>query len=477
MKIKHQLKYIAKHPLVVLLSGWYFLTWSWVFITDSLDLAGSKTVALVIGLFVTTLNITISVSIVVLTFRYLKTKFKNLKTRQIILIGLPIFALMDFMVSWLTAIIWLGPQGSIDNVLPLSSPTLLLMNTPLKYASRLVGFYGLAGFFWLVVFLLIQKQQHKHLKIVCILFAIISLAGWQFYKIPNGRSIKVTVISETLTDRVGNMGNRGSELVVFPEYGLEKIDASNLNTRISKNQDGSKTFFVGSKQLFDGRPAGHINLFMFGNTEQGILNQQEKHRLIPGGEDLSYLVRLGLRATNQKNTLDYFSHFKMVNKGTDLMHTLKLDEQTILGSAVCSSIISPIDYQVFTKQGATLLTNSASLSIFNGSRVFAWQQKSLARFMAVANTRYFLQSANLASAYVLDNNGNQKAEVKDIKAIDEVVKTNSNKTIFTFLGEYLVAIGSLIVAWWLLSFLRQQKTNIKKVNKVSKFTRGQKKKS
>lgn len=478
MNINQKFKKLIKHPLITLLCCWFVIVWSWTFFTDSLDLAGSKIVALVIASFVTVLNVGISALIVVKTFRYLSKKFVKSKTWKIILIGLPIFSLMDFLISWVTAIIWIGPQGSIDNVLPLGSPTLLLIITPLRYASRFVGFYGLAGFFWLIIFLFIQKPKSKNnirtLKTTCGALIILSLFGWWLYKDPNGISIKSTVISETLSQRVGDMSNRGSELVIFPEYGLEKIDNSNLDERLPKNDDGSKTYFVGSRQVFDNRPAGHINRLMFGNNIDGITDEQDKSRLIPGGEDLSYLVRLGLRATNNKETLDYFSINKMVNKGHIPLKPMKLNDQTILGSAVCSSIISPKDYQDFTKQGATILTNSASLSIFKGSRIFSWQQKSLAKFMAVANTRYFLQSANSASAYVLDNNGNQRAETKDINAIDVIAKTNTNKTLYTILGEYLVAIGSLIVAWWLITYLRLQYSKLKNkkngsyVNKTKK---------
>ncbi len=470
--LKQKFTKLTKHPFIILLFIWYIFAWSWTFFTDSLDLAGSKSVALVIALFVTAFNVGMSLLIVVKTFRFLRIKLAKCKTWQIILIGLPIFSLMDFLVSWASAIIWLGPQGSVDNVLPLSSPALFLINTPLKYASRFLGFYGLAGFFWLITFLFFQKSKSKKeiktIKTACTLLVILSLVGWWLYKDPNGISIKSTVISETLSDQVGDMSNRGSELVVFPEYGLEKIDNTNLGERLSKNDDGSKTYFVGSRQVFDNRPAGHINRLMFGNYNDGITEEQDKHRLIPGGEDLSYLVRLGLRATNNKETLDYFSINKMVNRGHNPLRPIKLNDQAILGSAVCSSIIAPKDYQEFTKQGATILTNSASLSIFKGSRIFAWQQKSLAKFMAVSNTRYFLQSANSASAYVLDNNGNQKYEVRGINAIDVIAKTNTNKTVYTILGEYLVAIGSLIIAWWLIVYLKSQnsKPKIKKAEVV-----------
>lgn len=474
--MKQKLKRIIKQPFVVLLCLWYTLAWSWAFITDSLDLAGSKPVAMAIAAWVVVFNVAISTYIVVKTFKFLTGKFKKQNPWIVLVVGFPIFALMDYAISWLTAIIWIGPEGSIDNVLPLSSPTLLLVNTPFKYATRFVGFYGLAGFFWLITFLILEKKWRKY-ALICIAFlAGLSVVGWQLYKTPNGKELKATVISENLDNHVGVMQSRDSELIVFPEYGLDEITNDNISKRVGKNRDGSKQNFLGSQQIFDGSPSGHLNILLFGNTEKGIISSQEKYRLIPGGEDLGYIVRTALRATNQKSTLDYFSYAKMVNKGKHPVVPIKVDDSATLGSAVCSSIIAPKDYQIFALKGATIFTNSASLTIFKGSRVFAWQQKSLARFMAVANSRYFLQSANAATAYALDNNGKQIAEVRGIEAKDVIVRNNTKKTFYTYAGDWLVAIGMLIVAGWLLIKLKnlnkkkpkskKQKTKASKNSKI-----------
>lgn len=462
--MKQKAEQLIRHPLILLLAGWYALAWSWAFITDSLDLAGSKSVAMVVAAWVVAFNVAISTTIVILTFKFLRKKFVNYNPWLVMIFGLPLFALMDFAISWLTAVIWIGPQGSVDNLLPLSSPTLLLINTPFSFAARIIGFYGLAGFFWLTIFLLLDKKRRVYAFVSVGILAGLAFIGWQSYKTPNGSEVEATIISEALDNRVGVMQNPDNKLVVFPEYGLDEITNDNYDTRIAKTNE-SKTYFLGSKQVRDGRPAGHLNVLLFGNSKDGIAQEQEKHRLIPGGEDLAFVVRTMLRATNQRGTLDYFSYAKMVNKGPKTLQPLRVDGSTLLGSAVCSSIIAPKDYQTFAAQGATLFTNSASLTIFRGSRVFAWQQKSMARFMAVSNSRYFLQSANAASAYMLDNNGKQLAEVRGIQAKDVVAKNNTQKTPYTYFGEYLATAGLLIVAVWLIKQIRQRKTKPKRHTK------------
>ncbi len=451
--MKQKLKILRSTPLILFLVLWYFLAWSWVFITDSMDLAGSKSVALAIGLWVVVFNVGLSVLVVTKVFNLLHQNIQSLSNRLVVVLGLPLFALMDFLVSWITAIIWIGPQGSVDNVLPLSSPTVFLINTPFAFASRIVGFYGLAGFFWLTIFLMQNNHRRKYALVSISLLSTLSLLGYVVYRTPNGSPVQATIISEELDQHIEPIKDSSSNLVVFPEYALDDINSQNLSKRISSTQKTDAVYFVGSAQVNDYRPTGHLNVLRFGNSKEGITSSQDKSRLIPGGEDLAYTIRVMLRATNQKNTLDYFSYAKMVNKGSAPLTPLKIDHSTVLGSAVCSSIIAPKDYQIFALKGATLFTNSASLTIFKGSRVFSWQQQSLARFMAIANSRYFLQSANASKAYALDNNGRQIAEIRGITATEVVAVNNQTKTLFTYIGEALVAIGCLIVGIWLVRHL------------------------
>ena len=466
------IKKLKIDPFMVCLILWYLATWSWAFFTDSLDLAGNDLQGKIIAFFVIVINVAISTLVIYKTFNFISNRYKFKTFWQIILLGLPLFALMDFLVAWLTAIIWIGPQGSLDNILPLSSPSLVMINTPFGFASRLVGFFGLASFFWLIIFLLINKKPKKLVVLVFVLLCVLSFMGWAVYKNPNGEVFKATIISETLDNRVNAIKPSGEKLVVFPEYGLDNINNDNLQDRLLTNSDTEKTHFLGSKQINVDQTVGHLNVLVYGNNVNKIVRQQEKYRLIPGGEDLAYIVRIMLRATNQKATLDYFSTSKMVIKGSKPLEPFFIDNNTVVGAGACSSIISPKDYQEHASNGATIFSNSASLTIFKGSRIFAWQQKSLARFMSVANSRYFLQSANAASAYALDNNGNQLTETKGISSAQVKVINNHQKTIYTILGEYILAIGFLIISVELIKKLIQnKKVRQKSKNRVRKKTK------
>lgn len=447
---------IKQQPFIVGLVIYFSLAWSWALFTDSLDLAGSKTQGLIVAIFVMTLNVALSVVIVLQGLKFINRFTDKLHPVITIFAALPLLALMDLAVSWLTTIIWLGPEGSIDNVLPLSSPTLALINTPFGFAARIIGFYGLAAFAWLFVYVLYSRKLRRFFWLPFGLLIALSITGYTLYKTPNGTKFKATIISENLDDRVPAVEPSKSELVIFPEYGLDEDTNHPLESRMKIDNSMPKTYFLGSRQVNTDGEAGHLNELLYGNSADGYTYKQDKYRLIPGGEDLPYVLRTLLRATNQKPTLDYFSYAKMVLKGPRPLQPFEVDDSTKVGAAVCSSIIAPKDYQTFAADGATVFSNSASLTIFKGSRVFAFQQKSLARFMAIANSRYFLQSANAATAYALDSNGKQIAEVRGVKTATVEAQNNTTKTIYTFAGEYLAAIGLLIMAVVLFKRLRHR---------------------
>jgi len=451
------MKYIRKlkkQPILLLLIAWFSLAWSWTLFTDSLDLAGSKVQGVILAIIISAINVAISTTIVWKTARVVRWIFNKYNPWLSLAFALPLFALADFLIAWLTAIIWLGPQGKVDNILPLSSPTLLAINTPFGFAARFVGFYGLAAFIWLTLFLLCWKRFRIYTVVPLAVLSVLALIGYGVYRTPSGTSFEAKIISESLQERVPAIDASNTDLTVFPEYGLDELTPETYSTRILMNEPGntSKHYFLGSEQVNLPDKTGHLNRLLYGNTAEGVTHKQDKFRLIPGGEDLSFTVRTGLRATNQKATLDYFSYAKSVLKGPHQLTPFKINDTTLIGSAVCSSIIAPQDYRYFADHGATAFTNSASLTIFKGSPVFAFQQKSLARFMAVSNARFFLQSANSARAYALDTNGNTVAEATGHKVLDVTVHNNTTKTFYTLSGEWLEYIGIAVALWCIYEF-------------------------
>lgn len=442
--VKKLTKLKPNRPILVCLVIWYTAFWSWILFTDTLDLAGNKTQGLLLAIGIMAIIVALSAAIMWQAVRLCNSLLKKWGNWSALAI-VPLLAFADFVVAWIPAALWIGPQGRIDSLLPLASPALLVINAPLGFAGRMLGFFGLAGFFWGIAFFAIKKKWSVVI-IITVVLTVTSGISWIAYKNPDGAPFKAVVISERLDQRVGVVNAQNEELVIFPEYGLDEVTKDKLGERITSSSPEDKAYFIGSSQEQTKHgEVGHLNTLLYGNTKDGFTQEQDKYRLIPGGEDLAFVMRLFLRATNQKSTLDYFSYAKGVISGDEQLKPLKIGQDIVIGAAVCSSIIAPHDYRAFTNSGATVLTNSASLSIFKGSRLFSWQQKSFARFMAISNSRYFLQSANAARAYMLDNNGNTIAESYDVEALKVTPVNNTKKTPYTNLGEWLAIIGGLVV--------------------------------
>lgn len=456
--LKQTLHKIKNYPVLSGIVLYFAAMWSWMLFTDTLDLAGNSTQGMIIAVIVLAVNTTLSSAIIWQGFKVSKLLLKKYSSKAVFLI-VPLFALTDWLVAWVPSIIWLGPEGRVDSILPLASPTIFLVNTPLAFSARIIGFFGLAGFTWAIIALALSKKYKNYSAILAGVLVAISFIGWIGYKNTNGTSFTATVISEGISDRVKDINTDGSELIVFPEYGLDVLAKENPEDRLPKTTEEKKTYFLGSMQQFSQEGLiGHYNTLLYGNTTDGITTSQDKFRLIPGGEDLGFIVRIALRATNQVDTLNYFSFAKGVISGSHQLVPMVVDENTVVGAAVCSSIIAPQDYRTFAQNGATAFSNSASLTIFKGSPLFAWQQKSMAKFMAIANSRYFMQSANAARAYVLDNNGQTITEVTGISATTAVIKNNSTKTVYTIFGEWLMALGALSASILLILYARKRKS-------------------
>ena len=458
---KHSLKikiisWLKRNSVAIALATWFTGMWSWTLFTDTLDLAGNKRQGLILAIIILAINVSLSVFVMLKMIALVNRIFKEYNIVISLLLAWPLFALADFLVAWVPAALWIGPQGRLDSILPLSTPTLLLINTPLAFSSRFIGFFGLGGFVWFTAYLIWNKRLRKYSLIPLAILTALSFVGWNTWKQPNGTTIKAAVVTETFIKKVPAINDPSLDLAIFPEYGLDDVTNKSINDRLVSSSS-KPIYFIGSKQVNPSDKVGHYNRLLFGSTKTGITLEQDKYRLIPGGEDLPYILRTGLRATNQTGTLDYFSSAKGTLKGSKQLQMFDLPNGTRVASAVCSSIIAPEDYRNFANKGATIFTNSASLNIFKGSPLFAWQQKSFAKFMAISNSRYFLQSANSARAYVLDNNGETLVESPGHKVLTQDVVNNNKKTLYTLTGEVLTYIGAVVLVVMLVKILRKKK--------------------
>lgn len=426
------------------------IVWSWLWFINVAKLSSDKVTGFITIAVVFSLIVGISTYGFYLTVRYLKQQIRQSSPLIAIAKIAAVWAFAELAISWLVSIIWMGSQGSWDSVLPFASTSFIVIHTPLKYLARLVGFYGLSGITMAAIATLVVKRLRSYALPVWSVVILLSLIGYWWPK-TTSQPIKATIVAEHLGSNE-RLRVSGSQLIVLPEYGLDYTESQPVSSRLVVPEN-EQTYFVGTKQQAVDK--GLQNLLLFGNTSDGIVSQIPKTRLIPGGEYLAYTVAPLLKSFDPTTYSD-FEVRRAVIKGDIEIKPFRVSQQLVIGSGACSSIIATKDYRKLTREGATVLTNSASLDIFNGSGLFNWQQRSLAQFIAVANARSFLQSANDANGYAINGNGQEVAHIAPSGLRSVMVSTNSRQTPYTILGEWVAILGGLVLALDTYNFVRQR---------------------
>ncbi len=454
-----------EQKILIALTSALGLAWSWIFFIDATKITESSFVATLTAVVSFALTVGVSVAIFYAGARYLYREYKKQEEPS------PLFLLKIFVVwaflEWLVALaiglLWAGRNSSLDTVVPFGSLTPILMYTPFGLLARFFGYYGLSALFVAIITALSLNKYRRYGLYLVGIATVLCIASWTLYKNPSGRPVDVLIVAEKLGEP--KQITTDAELVVLPEYGLDNVTNENISERI-KSENNSNISFVGSKQYPNEK--GVQNILVFGSTHTGLTKEQAKTRLVPAGEYLPYSVEFLLRVTQQTGILAEFEFSRAVVRGNKAIVPFYIDKELVVGAEACSSIIAAEDYRKLVNQGATILSNSASLEIFNGSTVFTTQHKGMARFMAISNARPLVQSAMDGPAFALDHNGRLLAETLPVSTKSTAVQTNTKKTPYSVLGDWAVVVGSLVLIipplWKTIMLIRQNwynKLNIK----------------
>lgn len=412
--------------------------WSWLFLIDVTNLAKSSLLGYVLMFIAYAVMVAVSSVVVLKTWLFIAAKLKKPSIKSIVFILL-LWAAVELLLAWILNLIWMGREGSWDSVIPFVSLTPMIVLTPLKFLTRLFGFFGTSAVVGTGIILLVASiRSTKWRKFAggywaCIV--MVNIALWLAFTAASGPTMNAIITSEQLGEPQ-IIDPKNSELVVVPEYGLDNYTNQNLAMRLSDNS--REVFITGTKQY--GESTGNSNVLLYGSNKQGYTYEHKKSRLIVGGEYVPFTYEIFVR-TFAPDLYTDFEVRRAIQKGTDQPGPFQLPSGVVVGNAACSSIIHPEDYRALSADGATVLANSASLEVFRGSRVFALHHDGLATFMATANARPFLQSANSWKAFALDHNGQKLAQVEPVSQAEVTVQTNTKKTPYTFLGEWLAYVG------------------------------------
>lgn len=435
-----------KENLIILLVSAFL--WSWIFIIDIANLAHTLVIGYVLMITVYLVMTSITVLFIIKFRKLFSAKVKQPSYKSIVYMVL-VWAMFEFILAWVLSAIWMGINGSWDNIVPFVSLTPLIVLTPLRFLTRLFGFFGTSAVVGTGFIVAVACWKNKDWRKLALIYWVVVLcfntALWVIYKNPSGPIINAVVTSEKLGEpQVVDATN--SDIIVLPEYGLDHYTSNNIAERFKPSD--TEVYFTGTKQY--GENQGNSNVLIYGSDQKGFIKEHTKSRLIVGGEYLPFFVEIIIRTISP----DVYSDFQVrraINKGKDAMKPFPIPGSAVIGNAACSSIINPDDYRKLTADGATVLANSASLEIFRGSRVFALHHDGLAKFMATSNARPFLQSAHNWKAFALDHSGNNIAQVDPVGQANVSVHTNTKKTPYMYLGEWLAFVG---IAFFVLMKVR-----------------------
>ncbi len=469
--------WMAGWTMLVVVLGWMLQTQPerWTAAQGSLAIGG-----LVFGYMA--MSLCLSLGFVIFGCLYIWLKVR-LNQKRVFLLLPAAWVMGEWLRSWLFSIISWGPNTTFGPHWNFGTLGFALSPTPLIFASRLVGLYGLTFIVILInlaVFWLLQKRW-KLPVIVIIVIGFVSLVSWYIYRQPTGPSVNVATLQLGVNQdlKIGSidyhsslksLGTPGSvDVLLLPEYSQifqgEDSNATDVDAvqTLAKNND---TPVITSRQRTE--DTKFYNTVTVYRPDSSIAYQHDKQFLIPVGEAMPYVFVYLFKLLGQSSLVNVSNSTREIIKGSEPARAYQLDGIK-LGSMACSGAISPELYRSLVSDGAQILTNSASLSIFDHAPTYHQQAEQMARFMAVANARPYAQATDGSISYIIDSNGRWLARSSQdkIELLQKDVQTNKTKTLYSVIGEWtvfasIVILGIQVIVLYILPHYRKNHKNIVK---------------
>ncbi|MBI2797995.1 apolipoprotein N-acyltransferase [Candidatus Saccharibacteria bacterium] len=474
LPLLYLLQYLQKHGEVKALGFWWMVGFGsqaiilfWMLQTQPERWAGTSGWTAIGGLVFGYLAfaLVLSVGFVVAGWLYKLTKSK-LDNPWVFLTLPAAWVIGEFVRSWLFSVISSGPNTTLGPFWNFGALGFAASVTPLVYLSRFVGLWGLS-FAVVVVNLAVFWLLHKRWKLPAVIgfgLMLATVLSWLIYKDASSKSISVAAVQLGTNDslQIGGLDFRQglfklsqakqAEVLVLSEYsGIFAEDKSQTDQALAHKLLSSENApIITSTQTQPGADSTERrNTLTVYNPEGKIVREQDKQFLIPIGEAMPYAFIFLLKAIGQGKVIDDQFQSREVTRSPKPDTTFELNDLKI-GALACSGAIGPELYRSLAVGGAQILTNSASLSIFAKAPAYHQQAQQMARFIAVANARPFVQATDGSYSFIIDQNGSwlAKSGQQNLELLVESVKLNNTKTLYTLLGEWAVvaSAGVLVVA-------------------------------
>lgn len=390
----------------------------------------------------------------------------NLFSAKVFIILPSIWVVAEVLRSIIFSIAAFGPGGSIGTHWNFGVLGLAGSVTPLGFSARLVGLYGIS-FLIAVINLCVFWLLHKRYKLPLIVLAVVlllSMLGYKIYDSTGGNKLTIGLLqldsrsnpTSANDNYVGrfeseleskNIAPNSIDLLVLPEYSdfyreENKTTAIDITKRYLKPQGGVVTSVDGHATE---KATNDLEVF---NIDGSVRSRFAKQFLIPVGEYMPNIVSTLLRLFGQREALEIANSSQVIDQGKVNIMPVTIAGVKV-GSLACSGIIAPEFYRGLSANGAQILTNSAALAMFTNAPLYHAQSRQMARFHAIANAKPFIQASEGAYSYAIDSNGHFVFRTNQIGQHFESVTllTNSQKTLYSILGEWLALLcGVFVVA-------------------------------
>lgn len=332
-------------------------------------------------------------------------KIKNFN-RQ--LVALPfIWVLGEILRTYLFAVMSFGPGGSLSPNFNWGSIAVSAAGTPLVYASRYVGFFGLSALVVIVniaIYLVVLRRKYLLGLSMLLAVSIVSYLGWAKGEVTTANTVSVSVVHLNerddleLWDGIAWPKDK-TDILALPEYSefMSNPDKQQIAGRMSGRGIGVTT-------VSDGISPDATNQITYFNKRAGVLNKQDKTFLIPTGEFIPYSLQAGFWAMAQDRVMEDFRGSQQLKRGST--PEAPYDNGSILvGALACSGVNALSEYKRLTADGAEVLVNSASLSFLTSKSLYHVYAHNMARYQAISNNKPFVQASRSGESFIMDNQG------------------------------------------------------------------------
>ena len=447
----------------------FAITVSWIYTIRATDLIADPWLR---WLFLSlTLIIIITIySMGFLIFAIVIQRFKvNLKDPKSFLLIPAIWIVCEFLRSFIFSLVWAGKGATYGDFWNFGNFGFAASVTPMAYGGRMFGFYGIS---FLVVLLNLAIYQLifgklKKQAIICLtLVVLVPSLGfilWRGDRTDSTAKAGLTFLESDFTiqgdyrdDLIYEIKKQNIDktgILIMPEYSdiFSENDTSGKDSEligIFTNKNKNLNIITSVSLESD---AGRTNSVVLYNEKGELLKYQDKQFLIPGGEYVPYLYQAILIASGNSSFVVSHQQDKTVLKGSKPAEPIEISGVKY-GVLACSGAIAPQYYQGLTKNGAEVLINSASIASMGLDGFYFDQSKQMARFIAVANNKQFVQSSRGGQSYVISKDGKFELQSKGAKTqyfnID--IQPNSSKTLYSNFGEWFLAFTTVSLGVYLI---------------------------